>query len=250
MWLTIRAGELMLSTATREKIERFWSMELDCAIDALRRPGITVVPRAQPGAFLLRYGDACVFSVPERLLERVVEATGHRGAAECFDVGAIKAMLTPGVTLILGPCPIGYLEQSMWRAPANAPSRRLNAGDAAEVEDLAQACGSEAWEHGGIEWGVHDAVFGAFAGGRLAAAASYERWGDAIAHVGVVTSPASRGKGLGKMVAAAAAQHALSVGLIPQWRTLASNHASVAVGKALGFETVATHYFARLATVP
>jgi hypothetical protein len=54
-------------------------------------------------------------------------------------------------------------------------------------------------------------------------------------------------QGHGKSAARAAACHALNVGLVPQWRTLASNVASVGAGRSLGFTTWATHFFVRLA---
>ena len=236
----------MLSNATREIIERFWATELGCPIEALRQPGISVVPRYQRGAFFLQIGHSLVFSVPELSMKRVEETVELTSAMECFDAAGIAELLGPSVTLILGPCPIGYLESTMLRVPEESTARRLMPKDAGAVEQLSAECGREAWEHGGVEFGVHEAVFGAFTDVRLVAAASFERWGNVIAHVGVVTAPGHRGMGFGKATAAAATQHALGVGLLPQWRTLASNHTAISVGKALGFEMVATHYFARM----
>jgi GNAT superfamily N-acetyltransferase len=116
----------------------------------------------------------------------------------------------------------------------------------AALEGLAARCGEEAWKHGGVELEEDRAVYGCFVDGEMVSAASYDVWGGVIAHVGVVTDPGHRGHGFAKSVAVAAVGHALDNGLVPQWRTLASNAASVGVGRAIGFEGFAEHYFVRL----
>jgi len=56
----------------------------------------------------------------------------------------------------------------------------------------------------------------------------------------VVTHPAHRGRGHASAAAAALARLALERGLLPQYRTLESNAASLAVGRGLGFVEYAT----------
>lgn len=67
------------------------------------------------------------------------------------------------------------------------------------------------------------------------AAAGYEIWDEGIAHVGLAVAAGARGQGLGAGVATAAVERALSVGLVPQWRSAAENAASESVGRRLGF---------------
>jgi len=66
--------------------------------------------------------------------------------------------------------------------------------------------------------------------------AGYKVWGREIAHISIVCAPRHRGDGLASAAVACAAQHALSAGLVPQYRTLASNGPSMAVAGKIGFE--------------
>lgn len=179
---------------------------------------------------------------------------GRVTTQDAFSPGTIRAVLgaAPGAALsrLLGPCPIAYCDEETFRsagAEARLAPGLLGREDRAAVEVLAAGCGQEAWDHGGVELDAQEAVFGCFVGSELVAAASYKVWDGVIAHVGVVTHPAWRGRGYGRAVAAAATQHAISDGLVAQWRTLASNLPSVAVGTAIGYETVAEHFLVALA---
>jgi GNAT superfamily N-acetyltransferase len=73
----------------------------------------------------------------------------------------------------------------------------------------------------------------------LLAAASLQYHGEHIADIGVLTAPEARGRGLGKLVAGAAAWWALTEGRIPQYRFKQSNLASRGVAEALRFEPYA-----------
>ncbi|MFW5697877.1 MAG: GNAT family N-acetyltransferase [Fimbriimonadaceae bacterium] len=73
----------------------------------------------------------------------------------------------------------------------------------------------------------------------LIAVASLQHHGDHIADIGVLTSPEARGKGLGKMVAGAAAWWALTEGRIPQYRFKQTNYASRGVAESLCFQPYA-----------
>jgi predicted GNAT family acetyltransferase len=80
---------------------------------------------------------------------------------------------------------------------------------------------------------------GVYHGNELVALAGYEVWGEMIAHIAVVTHPAFRGRGFGRCAVAHVARAALAAGLIPQYRTLESNLASIRVAESLGFSLYA-----------
>ncbi len=82
--------------------------------------------------------------------------------------------------------------------------------------------------------------------GRIVAAAGYERWGSHLAHIGVVTHPACRGRGYGRLVVREAARHALSQQLVPQYRTLIANAAAMRIGESLQFIKYGESIAARL----
>ncbi|WP_369077457.1 GNAT family N-acetyltransferase [Actinoplanes nipponensis] len=52
----------------------------------------------------------------------------------------------------------------------------------------------------------------------IIAAAGYRAWPGGAAHLSVLTAPAERGRGLARIVAAAAVTAALRAGAVPQWR--------------------------------
>ncbi|WP_405753341.1 GNAT family N-acetyltransferase [Streptomyces sp. NBC_00012] len=90
------------------------------------------------------------------------------------------------------------------------------------------------------QWGQWLAPTGTMPGfvvrerGRVLAAAGYRAWPRRTAHIGVLTAPEARGRGLARVTGSAAVAHALAVGLLPQWR--ARPPASRRVAAALGFE--------------
>jgi predicted GNAT family acetyltransferase len=63
-----------------------------------------------------------------------------------------------------------------------------------QVHALRENCAVEKREHGGSESRPTEMV-GAFKGHELAALASYQIWGEKIAHIAIVTHPAFRRQG-------------------------------------------------------
>lgn len=87
----------------------------------------------------------------------------------------------------------------------------------------------------------HWLVYGSFADGRLAAAASMYPWsGTSLADLGVVTLPALRGRGHGRRVVRAIGAAALERHHEPQYRCQLDNRASVALAGAAGLVRFAT----------
>lgn len=74
-----------------------------------------------------------------------------------------------------------------------------------------------------------------------AAAASCRRiWHHTLAHLGVLTRPDRRGRGLGGCIAAIAAEEAFAEGLVPQWRVDLEDGASHRIARHLGFSEAGT----------
>jgi len=233
----------MINEALRQRVEGYWARELGCSLEELCTPGVKVRVRVKPGTFLFGYGESGVWHVPAGFVDAARrEVEGRRDLQAVFQSDVIERVFGSAIKLVLGPCPLGYCDAVTVRRDVSWPTcRLLGAKDATAIAQLRAVCGNEAWKHGGVNPETQRAVFGCFAEEQLVAAASYEQWSEVIAHVGLVTSPAFRGQGFGKAVGRAAAEYALQMGFVPQWRTLASNAASVAVGKAIGFEEIARH---------
>jgi RimJ/RimL family protein N-acetyltransferase len=81
----------------------------------------------------------------------------------------------------------------------------------------------------------------------LAALASYQIWGAQIAHIFIVTHPAFRGQGYATAGVSSLTQTILERTLVPQYRTLEGNAASMAIAKRLGFLHYATSLAVRFA---
>jgi predicted GNAT family acetyltransferase len=80
----------------------------------------------------------------------------------------------------------------------------------------------------------------------LAVVAGYEVWGGSIAHISVIVRPGFRGRGFARAAVAHVAARAVEAGLLPQYRTLESNRASIRIAKSLGFEPYAQSMAIRL----
>lgn len=132
--------------------------------------------------------------------------------------------------------------------PAGGTLRLLTGDDAPTLDELLAACTPMEREAGAVSAEDPLAV-GCFAqDGRLAAAASFWYWDDAIADVTVVTHPACRGMGFGRAAVADLCRRGLADGRIIQYRCDDSNRGSVALCRSLGFvqsfsvEGVVLHY--------
>ena len=67
-----------------------------------------------------------------------------------------------------------------------------------------------------------------------------------IAHIGVLTHPQYRGKGLATKVISGITDVALKANLGAQYRTLLSNYGSVGAGRKVGFQDFAETIAARV----
>src|SRR6185295_19231152 len=111
------------------------------------------------GAFLFKHNDCFIWHVPERFVRRIEGLIRTSPNVDSlFHEASIAQMFGSAVRRILGPCPIAYCDGHSLRSDQGMPaSRLLTETDRAAVEKLTNACGEEAWEHGGVEFGVHKA---------------------------------------------------------------------------------------------
>ncbi|MDB6078567.1 MAG: family N-acetyltransferase [Akkermansiaceae bacterium] len=208
-----------------------------------------------------------LFAEPARFNGHVGEMEGYWGAWALFREGSamislppdsealISSLLTtrtieefaaalkPVTERTIGPAYVGYAASL---SGGSDLARSLTPADAAALDQLQGACDETDWDHGGGS--IDQPCSGVFIDGRLAALAGYEIWGGTIAHLSVVTHPAFRGKGHGRDAVAHLAERAIEAGLLPQYRTLESNLASIQIARALGFEHYASSMAVRFTT--
>jgi len=224
-------------------VEAYWAGLLGCTVDDLRSPGLHIgtFRGTYRDAWWLRRQKSHILSVPGDLVERIRGRVLGDRRADDVDLAYIEHLLAPEVRRIIGPCFLGYADRGSLRTGPLVNVRQLSPADVAALRELADSCDQDEWAESGLSVD-RPPIFGCFGGQRLLAAASYEIWGEGIAHMGVLTDPASRRSGHGRLVAASAASDALDRGIVVQWRALESNTASVALGTSLGCARWGSHY--------
>jgi GNAT superfamily N-acetyltransferase len=246
----------MLAPSTLDLVDEYWARFLGVSREQLRSAEPLVVAHAELADYVGMYaqsfgGAAPIVSLPPVLIERYGNPAAHAAAGGLVDDGRWSRVFGDAVTAVIGPAEVRYADAATLRLPAGDPHvRLLTMEDAPALERLRRACDETEWAHaGGIELGAHP-VAGVFADAELTAVAGYEVWGGRLAHIGVVTHPAHRGRGLGVAVAGHIARVVLNAGLVPQYRTLASNAPSLRIADRLGFVPYAVSLAVRLRLEP
>jgi GNAT superfamily N-acetyltransferase len=198
-----------LSRDSLAAIEAYWAEDLGCSADALKKDELVITRQGGLGLFIF----------------------ARRGT-----VVSVPATLESG--RIIGPAFIGYADAQTFAPKGEPVGRLLHDADDAAVSELRAACDPTEWKHGGPAESA--TRIGIFQDDELHGLASFERWGERIAHISVITHPAFRGHGLGKAAVAEATGVALERNLVAQYRTLVSNAPSMAIASGLGFRRYAS----------
>ena len=159
------------------------------------------------------------------------------------DATVRRALRDAGITLHEADC-VFHLTQhatTALRAEADAPTvRRLTAQDAPAFSAFEASAPEQDLDDAYVELD-HWAVFGAFEGERLVAAASTYPWAASrLADTGILTLPDARGAGHGRRVVRAISRYALSQGYEPLYRCQVDNAASRALAVRAGFTQLGT----------
>ncbi|MEE1931207.1 GNAT family N-acetyltransferase [Streptomyces sp. TRM 70351] len=178
-------------------------------------------------------GESAIATVPtESAAERVRGALARLSVEAVVDGTSIQTVLP--VARALGPAALSYVSPVGFRPvesgallaeqlPASHPDLRRLEKTAGEG-DAGEAALDE----------ITSPAFVVREHGQVVAAAGYRAWPSRTAHIGVLTAPTARGRGMARVTGSATVTHALAAGLLPQWR--ARPPASRRVAAALGFE--------------
>lgn len=228
----------MLPRATLAEIDASWAHSLGCQPEQLHAAGLFMLRNAGEladfaGAYLLKRDETCILSVPDAWRESAAQAAQARAVVEVFDPAFLAALFGEHVARIIGPASQSYADATTFHLGDERGTRPLTPADTSALRQLADACQPQEWEHSGIG-APGSMAFGCFLGAELAAAGMLAPRG-VVRRVGIVTHPGYRGRGYGRAVVSAMTRVALHEGAIPHYQTLASNVASLAVARALGF---------------
>lgn len=223
---------------------KYWANHFGCDATHLFAEPLRLVTHGSEladyhGVFGLFRRGAAIVSLPAKNAEAL--APMLLGSGEKASPEFLASLLKPVAAMVIGPAFLGYA----LTPPAGADSARaLGSADAHHVGQLRHACPDIEWEHGGSS--LELPCSGVFVESRLVALAGYETWGGAIAHIAVVTHPDFRGNHFGRSAVAHLTRRALCAGLLPQYRTLESNAASMCLAQSLGFQAYARSLAIRL----
>jgi RimJ/RimL family protein N-acetyltransferase len=239
-----------LDASVLKLVDSYWAQFFGCAPEALRAdtPQIVASPGsgACAGCYLMEFGGAPVVSMP------LDESESSRAAIQQWRAGVVRrpalvqAIFGQRVTARVGPAYVGYTDRTHFRPVTLNTARWLTDQDEEAVNALREACAVEEWEHGGSGFRPTE-MAGAFKGHELAALASYQIWGEQIAHIAIVTHPTFRGQGYATEAVSRLTQNVLERMLVPQYRTLEGNAPAMAVARRLGFVHYATSLALRFA---
>ena len=242
-----------LAASTVARIMRCWADYLGCAPEHFRTDRTLAVPHAgiwnYHGVFVLRFGQALVASAPPPLLPHLGPRLERLRAAQLVPEACVRAVGEAAVERVIGPAHYGYADATALRPIPTPGVRSLTPDDAPLLDHLRTACSAAEWDEAGALT-IDRPLVGQFVDAHLVAVAGYAVWWACLAHIGVITAPAHRGHGYGRAVACRSAEAALNGGLVPQYRALEVNRASIAMATALGFEQCATSIALRLTPVP
>lgn len=240
----------MLSPETTMIVDRYWASFFGCPVDMLTPERTYVVPHHVEltgywGIYIFLRGAVPVISVPPELLDDFTQhaASWSPGLPDEQDIATLIGMQ---VERVVGPAYIGYADAKTYQPIPTSAARILGHSDAPAIERLKAACGREEWEHGGSDL-EEPLLVGRYVGGELVSLAGYSIWGQTIAHIAIVTHPDYRGSGYGTECVSVIGQEALKQELVPQYRTLERNTASIKIAARLGYTHYATTIAVRLA---
>jgi GNAT superfamily N-acetyltransferase len=229
------------------RIRAVWASLAGAAQFPASGPAVVVVnaesricPPGWAGVVALEGGVLATVPHPD-LVEPFTRALGaFDWAADWLTFGA------GGVRVVeaRGPASLAYVDSATFVPPAQGQRiEPVDGGSARAGRFIASVPTADA-EEAGIE-SCPSPWFCVADGDDLVAAAGYRVWLDELAHLSVLVAPEARGRGRGRAVAGAATEHALSKGLIGQWRAVPA--ASRAVAAALGYEPRGRQVSIRLA---
>jgi GNAT superfamily N-acetyltransferase len=221
-----------VNASSRARLERLWAERLGCAEELLREPGAHLLAHPHPATLYAVAIDAAQIVLAPPSLHAKLRASMRQGPLP-LEVPAFAALVPSGARAV-GPAFVGYRDSA---PPEPAAVERLT-GSSAALEPLREAVSELEWAHANLEAAVPPLCVVLSGGSALAAAGAQTLPGE-LAHIGVLTHPEHRGRGMARRVVAACAAEAIAAGRLAQYQTLLSNAPALAVGRALGFEPFA-----------
>lgn len=221
-----------LLDASLQQVRAGWAGRLEVDLCGLEKPSFTLIPReGSYGITVLKFFDSIVAICQPALLATLSPLS----PADFLDMPLLMRSLSGHKMNPIGIASISYADSGTLTKSAHLAA--VHEGNLKEVEAILSACDESEQEESGVA--TMPVIFIAESTTRKpGAVASYEIWNDKIAQLGVLAKPEYRGQGLASSAVETAAQNALSLSLIPQWRCRIGNANSERLSQRLGFQKV------------
>ena len=236
-------------------VDEYWSSFFGLTSDQMEISDVLVMAHKglgdYNGGWVFRHKALTIISVPADLQQAVSEGLeGYQG--DVLDENLFPFLLGSRVERVIGPAYHGYVDSLMFRPAPTLGARRLRTQDADALKQLCESCSDIEWEHSGVVLPDFNAIgapptFGCFVEDALVAVSQYwpENSQPMMATAGILTHPAYRGQGFGKVATSARVEECLKHGYTMLYQTLFSNASSIGIANSLGYEQYAVHFAAR-----
>ena len=231
-------------------IESFWANDyFGCSLSDLKNEKDIVCPHrymaSYNGLFIMKTHNKFIVSAPDEMVSELKQIANR--SFDLFDVAVLQNHLSIGIESYIGPSWIGYLNNTKNIIQTNATLILSKTDELFSLvfDDLQKSCDEKEWSHSGIDENSEYIAIQKY-DKRIVSAASYELWGDKIAHIGIITNPLHRNNGFASNVLISLTEFIIKKGLIPQYRTLCSNLPAIKTAEKCGFMEYASHISVRL----
>ncbi|WP_244932220.1 GNAT family N-acetyltransferase [Nocardioides sp. W7] len=239
-----------MDASTAASLDRWWAELFGLEPDEMW-DSVTVTPHGRlqgyPGWYVAWRAAGVHVSAPGPSAAEEVASFTELSPHELQDVAFWDAFAHQHGLVLVGPSTHAYLD----RDPGPDLSAELVDGHGvalvgpAALADLRAQVTEEEWSEAGFDE-EPETCFGLRQGGALVAAANLTDWDGTPRDVGVLVSPAARGRGLAEVVGRHAASWSVRRHGLARWTARTTNIASVRTAERLGF----TPYVTQLALSP
>lgn len=221
-----------LLDVTLDQVREGWADRLEIDLASLENSGSMLIPReGSYGITTLKFFDSIVAICQPALLPILSPLS----PVNLLNMPLLLKSLNGYKVNPIGIASISYADSGTLK---ESPHFNIaHEGNVQEVESILSSCTESEQEESGVATMPFIFITDSIAG-KPGAVASYEIWNDKIAQLGVLSRPEHRNRGLASSAAHTAAQNALSLNLIPQWRCRIGNSSSERLSQKLGFHKV------------
>lgn len=218
-------------------IDAHWAGRFGCSPADLQSPGVHVVTSEETDRSriaVLELQQATLVRVAPEHADPLEEWSRNRPIDSPRDASAVANTFPQQEWRVSPSEKVFYLDPDSFRPFQKPDVRQLSEADSSDLTAMHRGCDPKEQQAGEVNID-HPAIFGAFADGRLVAAASLIDQGESLSDVGVLVHRDFRRQGYGRAVVSALSKWGLENGRIVQYWRLCSNTGSARIADSLGF---------------